>query len=121
MLPANVLTVAIILTLSLLVTANDTAFKFPLVDSTPISPQDSTTLDGDVSLNKEALHFTQEETVKDEEPLGRVEKSDVERYELFDKTSATYGNEDVLVKDIPPLLFTRVENAETPSFVDPER
>jgi hypothetical protein len=72
-LPANVLTVAIIL--SLLVTDN-VAEVMPVLDDVndPADPQDMTTSDGFASVNDDASHFTQEETLKAEDPVGRLDK-----------------------------------------------
>ena len=72
-LPANVLTVAIILTLSALVTDNVAEVMLVLVDD-PADPQDITASDGFASVSVDASHFTQEDTLKAEEPVGRLDK-----------------------------------------------
>ena len=89
-LPANVLTLAIILTLALLVTANVAAVRLALV-VIRLSPQDNTTLDGFSSVNNVALHFTQEETLKAEEPVGRLDKRGVDKYDGLTTTRAALG------------------------------
>ena len=95
-LPANVLTVSILLNLSLLVTANVAAVRLALVDTSPIVPHAITTLEGFVSVKEEASHFTQEETVKGDEPVGRVDKSGVEIYDPLEIVRAVFGNEEEL-------------------------
>jgi len=85
-----VLTVAIIFALTLLVTANVADVRLALVDA-PASPHDTTTSDGLASVNEDASHFTQEETVKGEEPVGRLDKTGVDTYEPLATTRASFG------------------------------
>ena len=44
-----------------------------LVDD-PADPQDITASDGFASVSVDASHFTQEDTLKAEEPVGRLDK-----------------------------------------------
>jgi len=81
-----------VFTLALLVTANVAAVRLALVD-TPLAPQDTTTSDGFASVNEDASHFTQEETVNAEEPVGRLDKRGVETYEPLATTRAAFGKE----------------------------
>jgi hypothetical protein len=77
-LPASVLTVTIGEgNLSILVTAN-VAEVIPVLVDDPLDPHAITTSDGFASVNDDASHFTQEETVKADEPVGRLDKRDVE-------------------------------------------
>ena len=90
-LPANVLTVTTGEgNLPALVTANVAELILVLVDD-PADPQDSTTPDGLVSVNEDASHFTQEETLKAEDPVGRLDKRGVEIYEPLATIRAALG------------------------------
>jgi hypothetical protein len=40
----------------------------------PADPQAITTADGFASVNEDASHFTQEDTLKADEPVGRLDK-----------------------------------------------
>jgi hypothetical protein len=82
--------------LSLLVTDNVDELIPVLVDVPP-DPQDSTTPDGLASVNDDASHFTQEETLKAEEPVGRLDKRGEETYEPLATTRAALGYEVELV------------------------
>jgi hypothetical protein len=107
-LPANVVTVAIKFTLSALEAANVAEEKGKLVDSL-LSPQAIATLDGLVSVNKDASHFTQEETVKGDEPIGSEEDNDdidLDRYDSRERVRIFVGNDVALEYcKIPPVLF----------------
>jgi len=81
-----------VLTLTLLVTANVTAVKLELVDAPP-APQDTTTSYGFASVNEDASHFTQDETVNAEEPVGKLDKRGLETYEPLATTRAAFGKE----------------------------
>jgi hypothetical protein len=48
-------------------------------------------------MNEDASHFTQEETVKGEEPVGRLEKAGVDTYEPLEKTKAELGYDEPLL------------------------
>ena len=73
-LPANVLTVTIgESNLPGVVTANVAEVMLVLVDD-PADPQDITASDGFASVSVDASHFTQEDTLKAEEPVGRLDK-----------------------------------------------
>ena len=90
-LPAKVLTVTIGEdNRSLLVTANVAAVRLALVD-TSLAPHETTTLDGLASVNNVALHFTQDDTVKAEELVGRLDKRGVETYEPRERVRAALG------------------------------
>jgi len=93
-----VLTVAIIFTLALLVTAKDAAVRLVLVDISPIFPHAITTLDGFTSLNEDASHFTQEDIVKGDEPVGNEDNNEVDKYDPLDKIIADEGYDDELVE-----------------------
>ena len=95
-LPAKVLTVTIVFTRSILVTASVAAVRLALVD-TSLEPQDTSTPEGDESLSEDASHFTQEETVKGEEPVGRLDKAGVDTYEPLEKTKAELGYDEPLL------------------------
>jgi hypothetical protein len=82
--------------LSLLVTANVAAVKLVLVDTSPIAPHANTTSDGFTSVNEDASHFTQEDTLKADEPVGRLDRRGVEMYDPLATTRAAFGNDDVL-------------------------
>jgi hypothetical protein len=58
------------------------------------SPQDIT-LDGFVSLTTEGAHFTHDDTVNDDEPVGREENddTDVDTYDPFNRIRPELGNE----------------------------
>ena len=86
------------LTLSLLVTANVAADRLALDDSSPVDPQDTTTLDGFASLNEDASHFTQDETLNGDEPVGKDDNIDVDKYDPLEKTRAVLGNDDEELK-----------------------
>ena len=47
-----------------------------------------TTPDGE---DEDASHFTQEETVNDNEPVGRLDKTGVDTYEPLATTRAAFG------------------------------
>jgi hypothetical protein len=97
--PANVLTVTIGEgNLSILVTANVAEVIPALVDD-PDDPQAITTSDGFVSVNDDALHFTQEETVNGDEPVGRLGKRGVDMYDPREKVRDTLGYEEELVEE----------------------
>jgi hypothetical protein len=94
LLPANVLTVTTgESNRSILVTANVAAVRLALVDTSPIVPHASITLEGFVSVKEEASHFTQDETVKGDEPVGRLDNRGVERYDPLETTNAAVGKE----------------------------
>jgi hypothetical protein len=69
------------------------ADRLALDDSSPVDPQDTTTLDGFASLKEDASHFTQDETVKAEEPVGRLDKTGVDKYVPFEIIKAAFGKE----------------------------
>jgi len=89
-LPANVLTVTIVFTRSALVTDNVAAVRLALVE-TSFEPHDTITLEGLASVNDDASHFTQEETLKAEDPVGRLDKRGVEIYEPLATIRAALG------------------------------
>jgi hypothetical protein len=89
-LPASVLTITF--TRSLLVTAS-VPEVVPILVDVPADPQDITTPDGFASVNDDASHFTQEETLKAEDPLGRLDKRGEETYEPLATTRAAFGKE----------------------------
>jgi len=91
--PVKVLTVAIIFTLAVLVTANVAADRLPVLNDTSLAPQDITTFEGFTSVIDDASHFTQEETVKGEEPVGRLDKSGLVTYDPLETIKAVFGNE----------------------------
>ena len=68
-----------------------------LDNACPSDPQDITTLDGFASVNEDASHFTQEETLKAEEPVGRLDKRGEETYEPLATIRAAFGYEVELV------------------------
>jgi hypothetical protein len=84
------------LTLSLLVTDNVAAIGLVLDDDSA-DPQDITTSDGFASVNEDASQFTQEETLKADEPVGRLDKRGVETYEPLATIKAALGYEVELV------------------------
>ena len=97
LLPANVLTVTTGEgNLPAVVTANVAAVILVLVDD-PADPQDSTTPDGFASVNEDASHFTQEETLKAEDPLGRLDNKGEETYEPLAIIRAALGYDVELV------------------------
>jgi hypothetical protein len=57
----------------------------------PADPQDMTTPDGFASVNEDASHFTQEETVKGDEPVGRLDKSGLVTYDPLEIIKAVFG------------------------------
>ena len=85
-------------TRSLLVTAKDAAVRLVLVDSSPIFPHATTTLDGFKSLTEDASHFTQEDIVKGDEPVGNVDNKEVDKYDPLDTVIADEGYDDELVE-----------------------
>ena len=85
-------------TRSLLVTAKDAAVRLALVDSSPIFPHATTTLDGFRSLNEDASHFTQEDIVKGDESVGNVDNNEVDKYDPLDTIIADEGYDDELVE-----------------------
>ena len=96
-LPANVLTVTIGEgNLPAVVTDNVAEVILVLVD-VPADPQDSTTSDGFASVNEDASHFTQEDTLKAEEPVGRLDKRGEETYEPLATIKAALGYDVELV------------------------
>ena len=62
-----------------------------LDDACPSDPQDITTLDGFASVNDDASHFTHDETLNGEEPVGNDDKSKVDKYDPPEKTRAREG------------------------------
>lgn len=115
-LPANVLTVTIVFTRSALVTANVAAVRLALVE-TSLEPHDTITPEGELSLKEDASHFTQEETVKGEEPTGREDKLGVDTYDPLEKTNDELGKDDPLDEYVrPPLELTILANADTLSL-----
>jgi hypothetical protein len=116
-LPANVLTVT---TgegrRSALVTANVAAVRLALVE-TSLEPHDTITPEGELSLKEDASHFTQEETVKGEEPTGREDNVGVDTYDPLEKTNDELGKDDPLDEYVrPPLELTILANADTLSL-----
>ena len=99
LLPASVLTIAKGEgNLSLLVTDNVAEVMLVLDDvDVPADPQDITTSDGFASVNEDASHFTQEDTLKADEPVGRLDKRGVETYDPLATTRAALGYEVELV------------------------
>jgi hypothetical protein len=93
-----VLTVSISFSLTLLVTAKVPVLRLVLVD-TSLVPQYTMTLDGFVSDNNDALHFTQEETVNGDEPVGRLRKRGVDMYDPREKVRDTLGYEEEVVEE----------------------
>ena len=85
--------------LFLLVTDNEADVIPVLVDDVddPPDPQDITTSDGFASVNEDASQFTQEETLKADEPVGRLDKRGVETYEPLATIKAALGYEVELV------------------------
>jgi hypothetical protein len=83
----------ILATLSGLVTANVAAVMLLLVGDSPTAPHATTTSDGFASVNEDASHFTQEETVKAEEPVGRVDNKEFDTYDPLATTRAALGKE----------------------------
>jgi hypothetical protein len=84
--------------LSLLVTDNVAEVMLVLDDvDVPADPQDITTSDGFASVNEDASHFTQEDTLKADEPVGRLDKRGVETYDPLATTRAALGYEVELV------------------------
>jgi hypothetical protein len=67
-----------------------------LVDSSPTLPHAITTLDGFKSVNDEAAHLTQEETVKGDEPVGSVDNILVDKYDPLVKIKPNDGYESEL-------------------------
>ena len=109
------------LTLSLLVTASVAADRLALDDSSPVDPHDTTTLDGFASLNEDASHFTQDETLNGKEPVGSVDNIDVDKYDPLEKTRAVLGNEDEELKWLMPVILDVVTEKADTSEIDPER
>ena len=103
LLPANVDTVTIGEgNLSLLVTDNVAEVMPVLLEDDvdvddPADPQDITTSDGFASVNEDASHFTHEDTLKADEPVGRLDKRGVETYEPLATIKAALGYEVELV------------------------
>jgi hypothetical protein len=58
-------------------------------------PHDITTPDGFESVNDDASHFTHDETVKAEEPVGSDDNINVDKYDPLEKTSAVLGKDEV--------------------------
>ena len=115
------LTVVAPLILDVLVTAKVTAVKFELVETSPFSPQATTTLDGIVSVREDESHLTQQDTKNGNNPLGRLGNNGVDTYDPLVITKAVFGNEVELEKYEMPFELTISENAATPSDCDPER
>ena len=109
------------LTLSLLVTANVAADRLALDDSSPVDPHDTTTLDGFASLNEDASHFTQDETLNGDEPVGSVDNIDVDKYDPLEKTRAVLGNDDEELEWLMPVILDVVTEKADISEIDPER
>jgi hypothetical protein len=109
------------LTLSLLVTANVAADRLALDDSSPVDPHDTTTLDGFASLNEDASHFTQDETLNGDEPVGSVDNIDVDKYDPLEKTRAVLGNDDEELEWLMPVILDVVTEKADTSEIDPER
>jgi hypothetical protein len=57
------------------------------------SPHETITPEGFESLNDDASHLTQEETVKGEEPVGRDDVIGVDKYDPLVRTSAVLGKD----------------------------
>ena len=91
---AYVLTVTTDLTLSLLVTAKVAAVRLVLVDTSPDSPHDTITLDGFASVSDDASHFTHEETLNEDEPIGKEDNIEVDKYDPLEKTRPLLGKDD---------------------------
>jgi hypothetical protein len=85
-----------LLSLSRLVTANVAAVILLLVADSPTVPHATTTADGIASVNEDASHFTHDETVKAEEPVGRLDKRGVDTYEPLATTRAAFGKDEAL-------------------------
>ena len=115
-LPANVLTVTIVFARSALVTANVAAVRLALVE-TSLEPHDTITPEGELSLKEDASHYTQEETVKGEDPSGREDNVGVDTYDPLEKTNDELGKDDPLIEYVrPPLELTILANADTLSL-----
>ena len=114
-LPANVLTVTIVFTRFALVTANVAAMRLALVE-TSLEPHDTITPEGELSLKEDASHFTQEETVKGEEPTGREDNVGVDTYDPLEKTNDEPGKDDPLDEYVRPLELTISAKADTLSL-----
>ena len=109
------LTVVTPLILDALVTANVTAVKLELVDTSPVSPQATTTPAKFESVNEDASHFTQQETKNGDDPVGSDDNKGEDRYDPLEITIAVLGKEVELVEYEMPFEFTTLEKAETPS------
>ena len=91
--PANTETLPIgVGNLSILVTANVAALRLVLVDNSK-EPQDMTTLDELASVKDDASHLTQDDTVNDEEPVGRPDMMGLDTYDPLDTTRPTLGKD----------------------------
>ena len=89
-----VLTVTTDFDLSLLVTAKVAAVRLVLVDTSPDSPHDTITLDGFASVSDDASHFTHEETLNGDEPIGNEDNSKVDKYDPLERTRPLLGKDD---------------------------
>jgi len=89
-----VLTVTTDFDLSLLVTAKVAAVRLVLVDTSPDSPQDTITLDGFASVSDDASHFTHEETLNGDEPVGNEDNIEVDKYDPLERTRPLLGKDD---------------------------
>ena len=86
-----------------------------------VDPHDTTTLDGFASLNEDASHFTQDETLNGDEPVGKDDNIDVDKYDPLEKTRAVLGNDDEELEWLMPVILDVVtEKADIPE-IDPER
>jgi hypothetical protein len=88
--PARVLTIA--LPFSELVTASIAALRLLLIEDNA-DPQDTTTLERFVAVNEDGSHLIQDETVKAEESVGRLDKTGVDKYVPFEIIKAAFGKE----------------------------
>jgi len=91
-----------IFALSLLVADNVDAVKLVLVETSPISPHETITPEGYESLNDDASHLTQEETVKGEEPVGRDDVIGVDKYDPREIVRIEVGKEVSLTNCLMP-------------------
>jgi hypothetical protein len=80
--------------LCLLVTAKVAAVRLVLVDTSPDSPHDTITLDGFASVSEDASHFTQDETLNGDEPIGNEDNIEVDKYDPLEKTRPLLGKVD---------------------------
>jgi hypothetical protein len=77
------------------VDANVAAANVELFDA---DPHEMRAPDGVASVNDDASHFTQDETVNEEELVGRLDSKGADTYEPLETVRPSLGNKDMVEK-----------------------